>query len=377
MLKRRGSSFMSIDTTSSAAPAGFLIRLAAKLCDLSISFALQVLVFYGIAVLDTYDVGSGGVLALATVTLSVLVPFAYFQRGSFGGRQTLGYRLAGIKVETMDGKPLSFWRGFVRTFLWLVAQSLSYLGVLNFLWILFNKEKRAGHDLATGTHVVKVNTPRPALLWGISLTWVILMGLWIRQLVPVVPFQAFYVPSGSMESTVRLNDRILTNTLAYRFRDPRNGDIAVFKAPEAALLNQNATDVDFIKRVVGTPGQTVEIKQGKLFVNRKAVAEPYALWNDDLVYDLKIVGDTVYSREKTGVSSVGPWCQNMIPVEDSDQKLLEKSKPGKVPAGQYLMLGDHRSNSNDSHTFGFVPHSAFQARAFFIFWPLNHWASLR
>jgi signal peptidase I len=369
---------MDIDTASSPAPAGFLIRLGAKVCDLSISSALQILVFYGIAVLDVFNIGSGSALALSTVALSILVPFAYFQRGSFGGRQTLGYRWAGIKIEKMDGRPLSFWRGFTRTLLWLVAQSLSYLGALNFLWILFNKEKRAGHDFATGTHVVKVDKTRPALLWGTTAMCAILMGLWISRLVPVVPFQAYYVPSGSMENTVRLNDRILTNTLAYRFREPQDGDIAVFKAPEAALLNQNVTgDVDFIKRVVGTPGQTVEIKQGKLFVDGKARTEPYARWDDNVLYDLKIVNGSVYSRESIGASTVEPWTKNMVLLEDAEQKLIEKAKPGQVPAGQYLMLGDHRSNSNDSHTFGLVPRSAFQARAFFAFWPFNHWASLR
>lgn len=190
-----------------------------------------------------------------------------------------------------------------------------------------------------------------------------------------VRYQQYYVPSGAMEDTIRINDRLVVDQWAYKSANPKNGDIAIFKAPKAALLNSpsQSADVDFIKRVVGVPGQTVEIINKQLRVDGKTVPEPFAKWKD-YKYDMKIVGGTVYSREYLDFNSNEPglWTVNLIPVSEAGQDKISRAKSGKIPAGKYLMLGDHRSNSNDSHVWGLAERNAFRGRATHIIWPLSH-----
>ncbi|RYZ77720.1 MAG: signal peptidase I [Proteobacteria bacterium] len=240
-----------------------------------------------------------------------------------------------------------------------------------------NKERRAGHDLLFKTRVINSGFSKKPLLWFGAAGYLVLMTLWLSQLIWPLPVRAYYIPAGSMEDTLRVNDRLIADIAVYRFREPKNGEIVVFKAPQAALTNQKIPgDVDFIKRVIGTPGQTVEIKKGKLFVNGKAVTEPYAKWDAPYFYDLKIVAGKVYSREYSGPNEAGLWLRNSMPESNEKQDAISQSKSGVVPPGNYLMLGDYRSNSNDSHVWGFATRSAIEARALYVFWPLSHQKSL-
>lgn len=183
---------------------------------------------------------------------------------------------------------------------------------------------------------------------------------------------------------MRVGDRMLVDLRVYDSRAPRNGELAIFKAPAAALLDSGSSnlDVDFIKRVVGVPKDVVTIVNRQLFRNGVRVAEPYCKWDEEPTalylgwppysYDMKIVGGAVYSREylDSAAREVGPWMRNGI--EQADQNAITSAKPGAVPANCYLVLGHHRSNSNDSHVFGFVDRRAFRGRAMFVFWPLSN-----
>lgn len=140
--------------------------------------------------------------------------------------------------------------------------------------------------------------------------------------------EARYIPSGSMLPTLQINDRLIIEKMSYRFKDPQRGDIVVF-SPTATLEKQNFHDA-FIKRVIGLPGETIEVKGGRVYVNGNAIAENY--------------------------------------IEDKPNYYWE---PHKVPAGQYLVLGDNRNNSYDSHYWGFVPREKIIGRAAVRFWPLN------
>ncbi len=153
--------------------------------------------------------------------------------------------------------------------------------------------------------------------------------------------QAFYIPSGSMLPTLRAGDRILVNKFVYFFRQPKPGEIIVFNAPPAA----SQTNKDFIKRVVGAPGNSLCVHDGALYRDGQRIEEPYI-------------------AEKPNYT----W-----------------PSPGKcitVPEGAFVMMGDNRNDSNDSHRWGYwspatgkwearpyVPRANILGRAMVIFWP--------
>ncbi|PQV65439.1 signal peptidase I [Abditibacterium utsteinense] len=199
-----------------------------------------------------------------------------------------------------------------------------------------------------------------------------------------LPVRIFYIPSGAMEPTLQVGDRMLVDMRVYDSHTPQNGEVAIFKAPTAALLNSPlaSTDIDFVKRVVGTPGDVVTVVNRQLFRNGAPVREPYTRWAEPNLaveaemprysYDMKVVAGTVYSREYLGPDEPGPWARNNVIISHKDQKTVSAAKAGAVPPNQFLMLGDHRNNSNDSHIWGFAPRQSFVGRALFVFWPLHH-----
>lgn len=176
------------------------------------------------------------------------------------------------------------------------------------------------------------SNPRPENIW-LELTktviYAIVLALGIRTFVA----EARYIPSSSMEPTLEINDRLIIEKLSYHFREPQREDVVVF-SPTEALRKQNFKDA-FIKRVIGLPGDIVEVKGGKVFVNGTALTENYIADKPDYDYG-----------------------------------------PVKVPEGQYLVLGDNRNNSYDSHYWGFVPKENIIGRAAVRFWPPQRIGSL-
>ena len=196
--------------------------------------------------------------------------------------------------------------------------------------------------------------------------------------------QAFYIPSGSMENTLMGpprgqttgGDRLLVSKLIYRLRDPHFQDVVVFRAPAPALGPGTPDGTDFIKRCIGTPGDIIYVINRTVYRVPKEraaqgitrgtpVFEPYTKWSGDgfFSYDMKILDGVVYSREYDPDGTPGVWKAANIPVPDG----LRATQA--VPPGSYLMLGDHRSNSNDSHVWGFVPRENIVGKAIFVFWP--------
>ncbi|MDR7556719.1 MAG: signal peptidase I [Armatimonadota bacterium] len=139
--------------------------------------------------------------------------------------------------------------------------------------------------------------------------------------------QAFFIPSGSMEPTLRVGDRILVGKFAYRIWEVRRGDIIVFRYP----LNPNK---DFVKRVVGLPGERIEMKDGLVRINGRPLSE---------VYPTALPGG-----DRACASTYGPEV---------------------VPPEHVFVLGDNRCNSEDSRFFGFVPMRNIVGRALVVYWP--------
>jgi signal peptidase I len=166
----------------------------------------------------------------------------------------------------------------------------------------------------------------------------LLLALFIRTFI----VQAFKIPSGSMIPTLQIGDHILVNKLAYGIRIPlyghylvdfgkvQRGDVIVFIFPEDRSK-------DFIKRVVGTAGDTVEIRGKKIFLNGKQIEDPHAHFEGD-----------------------DP--QNALPASRDD------FGPTRVPENQLFVMGDNRDRSYDSRFWGFVNLDDVRGKAFLIYW---------
>ncbi|HEY7994733.1 MAG TPA: signal peptidase I [Candidatus Eremiobacteraceae bacterium] len=167
--------------------------------------------------------------------------------------------------------------------------------------------------------------------------------------------RTFWIPSGSMEPTLAINDVLLANEIQYRFGAPQDGQIAVFKPPSQV---PELGDTDFIKRVIAGPGDTLKIHDGSVYRDGVKLSEPY----------LKQAPDYELSLQNYDLVIDG------IPLDPSRAVVPPKSDwqaPDRVPNGYYIMLGDNRNNSDDSHLWGFLQRDQFVGHAFFVFWPLT------
>jgi signal peptidase I len=190
----------------------------------------------------------------------------------------------------------------------------------------------------------KVENPWMETLKTIGMSVILAFG--IRSFVA----EARYIPSGSMLPTLQIDDRLIVDKLTYRFGDPQRGDIVVFN-PTVQLEKENYKDA-FIKRVIGLPGDRVEVKSGKVYINGQVLSEKYL--EEPPAKDWS-TSDRYASDELYKV----PW-----PAD------------GRVPQGQYLVLGDNRNNSYDSHYWGFVPKDKIVGKATVRFWPMNRAGSI-
>ena len=178
-----------------------------------------------------------------------------------------------------------------------------------------------------------VNTPpvaesrrgmRNLVEWGIIIVIAVVFAFLVRGLV----LQTFWIPSDSMVPRLETGDRILVNKLAYDLRDPARGDVVVFQTPP----NSHITGMDdLVKRIVGLPGDTIQGRDGRIYINDTLLDEPYL----PASVQSKVFG------------------------------------PEKVPANSYFMLGDNRQVSRDSTVWGPANQDLFVGPVFVTIWPLN------
>lgn len=161
--------------------------------------------------------------------------------------------------------------------------------------------------------------------------------------------QAFKIPSESMLETLQVGDHLLVNKFLYglkwpfgsssyllRGEDPQRGDIIVFAYP-------NDPSVDYIKRIIGVPGDRIEIRDKQLYRNGEAVREPYIRMSEP----------------------------------DSIQPIRDNYGPVHVPEGKYFVMGDNRDNSYDSRFWGFVDRTAIRGKAWRIYWSSDGLSNIR
>jgi len=177
-----------------------------------------------------------------------------------------------------------------------------------------------------------------------SIVIAVILALFIRTFV----VQAFKIPTGSMENNLLIGDHLLVNKFVFaptaspleRALLPigtiKRGDVMVFKYPEEP-------ERDFIKRVIGLPGETLEVREKKIYINGKPLDEPY----------VHILQQPATSSELSEVTSYD---------------VRERYGPVTVPADQYFMMGDNRDNSQDSRYWGFLPRDLVKGKALVIYW---------
>lgn len=221
---------------------------------------------------------------------------------------------------------------------------------------------------------------------------VIYAGVFVFLVIRPFVLQTFFIPSGSMVQTLQINDYIVANKFIYRVSDPQDGDIIVFKPPTIALAPGQG-DTDFIKRLIGKPGDLIEIKNRVLYRNGMAVEEPYTHYTRQLdaegikwadlsptesalqeMPDFKLVEyqGKIWPLTITGSrANAGPGPEEFHLDDPSLEAKLISQPAVKVPDGYYLMIGDNRNNSFDGRFWGLVPRKSIIGRAEFIWFPLS------
>jgi len=173
---------------------------------------------------------------------------------------------------------------------------------------------------------------RTFIEWLIVLVVAVLVSLLVRT----YAVQTFFIPSGSMEPTLQIGDRIIVNKLSVEFGTIHVGDILVFRAPKAVALTgpHGCSDkvADLVKRVVGVPGDHLVSKGNTIYVNGKPLKQPW-----------------------THVAQIG----------------VKPIKPTYVKKNHYFMMGDNEPGSCDSRYWGLIPRSAVIGKAFARIWPLS------
>ncbi len=168
--------------------------------------------------------------------------------------------------------------------------------------------------------------PRELKSWGRDLA----VALSLALVIIVFLYQPVKVEGTSMAPLLSDQERIFINKFVYRFEPIERGDVVVFWYP----LDHAKS---FIKRVVGLPAETIELRRGKLLINGHEIREPYVPAN---FFD---------------GSSYGPV---------------------RIPDEEYFVMGDHRDSSNDSRVFGPVPRHAIYGKAVFAYWPVDHFGAI-
>jgi signal peptidase I len=167
---------------------------------------------------------------------------------------------------------------------------------------------------------------RAVIEWVIVLIVALLVAVGMRTFV----VQTFFIPSGSMEPTLNVGDRILVDKLSYHLHAVHRGDIIVFARPPGETLEPGVNDL--VKRVIGLPGESISAQNGQVYINGKPLAEP--------------------------------WLPKGVVTDDFG--------PVKIPQGYYFVMGDNRGYSSDSRVFGPISGKLIVGRVVMRIWPLSH-----
>jgi signal peptidase I len=238
------------------------------------------------------------------------------------------------------------------------------LGIVGIIWGFFQtsrKSKTTGNDLLAGDLELAETSYSAVILAAVIMYAVV---------------QAFKIPSGSMENTLLIGDHLFVNKFIYgvrvpysdkrllKWRDVQRGDIIVFQCPPYALSEEErAHNVrkDFIKRAVALPGDEVQVKNKRLYINGKMQEEPYVVYKDPM-----IIPDT--HRDGGTADFQKSWEQGDLAQYSY---IRDNFGPVKVPADHFFVVGDNRDGSFDGRFWGPLPSRLLKGKAWVVYWPLR------
>lgn len=164
----------------------------------------------------------------------------------------------------------------------------------------------------------------------------IVFALAIFVVIYLFAAQPHQVKGASMEPNFHDGEYILTEKITYRIKEPRRGEVIIFKAP-------NKPEIDYIKRIVVLPHERIRITSGTIYINGQPLKELY----------------------------------EPISIKNSAGRFLREGEEYTLPSGSYFVLGDNRSHSSDSREFGFIKKETIIGRAIFRYWPLNRLGTIK
>ena len=173
--------------------------------------------------------------------------------------------------------------------------------------------------------------------WWLEWLSVVVVALILAFGVRTYVAQMFYIPSGSMMPTLQVGDRIVVDKLSYRLHGIRRGDVVVFRRPPL----EQAAYSDLVKRVIGLPGDTIASVGGRVYIDGRPLDEP--------------------------------WLPRPVPMTSPSPvpQPFSLNQPFTVPAGEYFVMGDNRTNSEDSRYFGPIRADLVVGKMAFVAWPLD------
>jgi signal peptidase I len=177
--------------------------------------------------------------------------------------------------------------------------------------------------------------------WLVESVVVLLVALAIAVVLRTFVVGTYSIPSGSMEPTLNINDRILVDKLAYHLHGVHRGDIIVFATPKDEHC-AGPPVANLVKRVIGLPGETISLSGGQVYINHKLLPEPWL--------------PTAVQKETTS----GPTSQS-----------FSLQGPFKIPAHDVYVMGDNRQGSCDSRYWGPIPESSIVGKVDIRFWPIS------
>jgi signal peptidase I len=210
----------------------------------------------------------------------------------------------------------------------------------------------------------------------------------MASLLMMFVIQAFKIPSASMEKTLLIGDHLFVNKFLYGarvpvsgrrilpIRQPRRGDVVVFQFPVDDPTELHCGSVqygkDFIKRLIGEPGDTVEVREGRVILNGKLLAEePYAVHDEPYREP-----EAPHAKEMSAERYQQVWQEHHLDAELQNNQ-RDFFGPVKVPPHSYFMMGDNRDHSCDSRYWGPVEERYVKGNAWFLYWPPSRMGSVR
>lgn len=279
-----------------------------------------------------------------------------------------------------------------------LSQILIFAGVLTVLRVV--------------AYVVTNKTPKHKRGFGVSLLngasdfsdSLIYAAVFIFMVIRPYFFQTFQIPSGSLHPTLQVGDFIGLNKAIYRYTEPKRGDLVVFHPPAIACLPEQLREdgtarIDFVKRLIGLPGDLVEIRSGKVYINNKPLYEPYWHYSSQVP---EAPGFKLFTLDETRSFPKASWklvnykgqltplnytetdanslynhppsyaTVDKFAISDPAEFSIVKALPAqKIPAGHYLFMGDNRNNSLDGRAWGLIDRDSIIGRAEFVWMPFS------